>query len=282
MKRVSAVLAVGLTIGVGLGAVGAVSAQSDTGQSVEGQLENAPTDTSNNVPEIDPIAIEWVEAVSASIVSKERLSVSWFVSFDQVVDGREKITHIRSGMAALVRDDQYYARVEQEGGPREFFFDGLGVTVYLPDENSYVHKPFLGDFEQLAETITQEHDARLPIWQVLVPDTADELLRDVTAAAYLGEKMLAGKLVHHVALSTYKEDLQLWILGGEAEPVLQMMVGTNPYEQGWPQYRAYFTDWNFDPEFDEDMFTYYPNEDAVRLVWPKQSGADAAAIEGDN
>ncbi len=228
--------------------------------------------------EIDPVAIKWVEAATGTLAAQSALAVNWFVSFDEVIDGREKITHIRSGQVALRRNYQYYAYAEQDSGAREYFFDGLGLTVYLPEEKAYVHKSFLGDFEQLADMIGQEHDVALPIWQILVPDAASELLSNVTSATYLGQRRVAGAMLHHVAMSTYDYDVQLWISDDAEKPVPVMMVGTEPYAQGWPQFRAYFSDWDFAPELDEDTFTFYPDEDDIRLNWPKsddQFGQDA-------
>lgn len=230
---------------------------------------------------LDPRAIEIVEAAASTLASQEALAVNWFVSFDQVVDGREKLTRLRSGRSVVVRPDKYYAYAEQEEGLREFFYDGLGLTVYLPDDNAYAHKPYLGSFEDLASVIRQEHGESLPIWQVLVSDFADEFLGDVTDAAYLGVKRITGIEVHHVALSSYEGDLQMWISTDPVQPVPLLLVGTNPYQQGWPQFRAYFNDWDFSPEIEDDTFTFFVDDEVNRLVWPKQRD-DGDVNGGDN
>ncbi|TCL08101.1 hypothetical protein BXY66_0134 [Shimia isoporae] len=230
---------------------------------------------------LDPRAVEVVEAAASTLASQETIGVNWFVSFDQVIDGREKLTILRSGRAVVARPDKYYAYAEQEEGLREFFYDGLGLTVFLPDENAYAHKPYLGSFEDLADVILQEHGESLPIWQVLVSDFADEFLGDVTDAAYLGVKRIAGNEVHHVALSSYEGDLQMWISTDPVNPVPMLLVGTNPYAQGWPQFRAYFNDWDFAPDIGDDTFTFYADDEVNRLVWPKQQDR-GDAIGGGN
>lgn len=224
-------------------------------------------------------AVELVEVATANIAQAGEISVSWFVSFDQVVDGREIVTHIRSGDALLARGRGYYAYAEQESGAREFFYDGAALTVNLVNRDAYVSAPFVGTFEQLAERVAAEYDTALPIWQVLVDNAADQFLGDVTDAAYLGQKRVAGQNVHHVALSGYDLDLQMWISVSEpAVPV--MIVGTNPYEQGWPQFRAYFTNWDFAPEIEEGTFTYVPGEETSRLSWPKRETEAIPQAEG--
>ncbi|WP_270726697.1 DUF2092 domain-containing protein [Shimia sp. Alg240-R146] len=240
------------------------------GLAQETQEENdTPADPA--MMRLDPRAIEIVESVATVLTTQETVAVNWLVSFDQVIDGREKLTHVRSGRAMVARPDNYYAYVEQEEGSREFFFDGYGLTVHLPEKNAYTHMPFFGTFDELTEAVREEHSESLPIWKVLVPDFADEFLGDITAAAYLGVKRVAGIEVHHVAMSSYQEDLQMWITTDPVNPVLAMIVGTNPYEQGWPQYRAYFSNWEFAPDITEDSFTFYPEDEDDRLVWPKRN-----------
>ncbi|SFL30307.1 DUF2092 domain-containing protein [Shimia haliotis] len=219
---------------------------------------------------LDPRALEVVEMSAAAMAAQETMAVNWFVSFDQVIDGREKLTHLRSGRALVARPDKYYAYAEQDDGLREYFYDGLGLTVFLPEGNAYAHKPFFGPFEDLAAVIQKEHGESLPIWQVLVSNFSDEFLSDVTDAAYLGVKRVTGIEVHHVALSSYDGDLQMWISTEADNPVPVMLVGTNPYAQGWPQFRAYFSDWDFAPVLTEDSFTFFADEDVTRLVWPKK------------
>ena len=52
-------------------------------------------------------------------------------------------------------------------------------------------------------------------------------------------------------------------------PVIQAIVGSLPYVQGWPQYRAYFSDWDFESFPEDGAFTFQPSEDAIRMTMPK-------------
>ncbi|SFL49467.1 DUF2092 domain-containing protein [Shimia aestuarii] len=240
-----------------------------------GPLQAQEASEAQETPAIDTEAVRWVRAAAQTVAEQPNLAVNWFVSFDEVADGREIVTHVRSGTVLLARGQGYYAYAEQEQGTREFFFDQSVLTVYLAEQNAYVDVPFLGSFDDLADRIAAEYDSALPIWQMLVTDNGDRLLEGVTAAAYLGVKRFAGQTSHHIALSTYDFDLQLWVSDAE-QPVPLMMVGTEPYKQGWPQFRAYFSDWDFDPELSEDAFSFVADDDATRLVWPKQDGFDGS------
>ena len=152
---------------------------------------------------------------------------------------------------------------------REYLFDGASFQIVDIEENAYVMTPFNGDFEALVVRAREEYDIVLPIWAVLSKTSRLELAETADHAAYLGLTRVAGREAHHIAMSNYDGDRQVWIADDEARPELLMMVGTDPYKQGWPQYRVYFSDRNFAPEISGGAFTYIPDETSERMVGPK-------------
>lgn len=231
---------------------------------------------------IEPLAMEIAEAAVNYIAEKQRLAVDWFVSFDVVVDGREKLTYSRSGRNVLARGEGFYAFSELGDETREYYYDFSRFTVYDVEGNAYATTPFRGAFGDLTERVADEYDIRLPIWTLMSADPGLELLGSVTAAAYLGTTRIAGHPAHHLAMSDYESDWQLWVSTNADAPELLMLVGTNPYEQGWPQYRAYFSNWDFDPDIDPSQFVFEPGETAEPMVWPKsvpKDGSDRRVIE---
>lgn len=236
-----------------LGMAGAASAQSETEAS----------------PPIDPLAAEIIENAAGFLAAQDKLSVKWFVSYDTVLDGREKLTELRSGYSLLDRDDGYYGFLERGMTSREFFFDGASFTVSDPDRNSYAQIAAAGALEDLVERLREEYELELPIWSVLSMGYHDDYLADAERATYLGLTRVGGEVAHHIALSNYDEDWQVWIADDAESPRLLMLVGTDPYSQGWPQYRAYFTGWDFAPEIGEGSFTFVPGEDSEPMQWPR-------------
>lgn len=231
---------------------------------------SAQTDNpSSDPPSLDPQAVEILTSATQYLVAQDSLAVDWFVSFDEVADGREKITYMRSGANLLQRGVGFYGYSEFSDETREFFFDGAQFHILDVEENAFVTTAFVGSFDALADRVSETYDLRLPIWQVLSASPDVELLDRATAAAYLGTTRLAGREAHHLAFSDYDRDWQIWIATEPAQPELMMIVGTDPYTQGWPQYRAYFTNWDFDPDIPDGVFTYVPDEGADQMAWPK-------------
>lgn len=234
--------------------------------SLAGSVALAQTE---DTPVVDPAVIDILEQATEFLAAQQVVSVNWLVSTDDVVDGREKLTTTRSGFTLLDRDQGFFAYTENGLKTREFYFDGGAFQIVDVEENAYVETPFSGSFEELVERVRDEYDVVLPIWSILSQQSRFEILDIAEAAAYVGLTRVAGREAHHVALSDYDEDWQVWISTEPDRPEIIMLVGTDPHTQGWPQYRAYFTDWNFAPEVSEGDFTFVPGDGTDRMSWPK-------------
>lgn len=223
----------------------------------------------DEVPAFDPAVAEILGGAAEYLASQNDLSVRWFVSYDTVVEGREVLTSTRSGYNLLSRDTGFYAYTEQGMDTREFYYDGGRFTVVDVESDAYAQANFSGGFELLVERARSEYGLELPIWSVLSTGYQGEYMGKADSAAYVGLTRVGGEEAHHLALSSYEEDWQVWISTDPDSPRLLMLVGTDPYSQGWPQFRAYFTDWDFAPEIAEGSFTFVPSETSERMVWPK-------------
>lgn len=235
------------------------------------QVALAQTDAQEAEPPIDPQAVEILTSAADFLAAQPAFSFDWLVSYDDVIDGREKLTFTRSGSNLMSRDDGFYSFSQTGEDTREYFFDGSTVVIADVEADAYVMAPFDGDFDALVDRIALEYDLHLPIWEIMSVDPGAALLRDASAAAYLGTTSIAGHPAHHLAFASYERDWQIWISTDPELPVLMMIVGTDPYAQGWPQYRAYFMDWDFAPEVEAGSFQYVPGENSDRMVWPKVS-----------
>ena len=226
---------------------------------------------------IDPVAVEILTDASDYLAAQDAMSFSWFVSWDVVVDGREKITYMRSGANLLSRGVGFYSFAEDDDRLRLYYFDGAAFTVVAAEDQAFAQVPFAGTFDDLAGRVRAEYDIALPVWEVMSSDPGAALLEATEAAAYLGVARVGGEPAHHLAFAQYDQDWQIWISTDQDAPIVLAIVGTDPYAQGWPQYRVYFTDWDFQPDVAADAFRFEPDDDMIRMSWPKVE--DAARAE---
>ena len=95
-------------------------------------------------------------------------------------------------------------------------------------------------------------------------------MENVEAGAYLGTTLIAGQPVHHLSFSQSDLDWQVWVSVDEDAPLPLMLIGTEHSKTGWPQYRAYFSQWNMEPEITDGQFAYQPEEEDVQVAFPAQ------------
>jgi hypothetical protein len=227
--------------------------------------ESEQTETSK----IDPAAVDLMRKSANFLANSPALSFNWFVSYDEVIDEKQKLTFMRSGSNVLLRDKGFYSRVEGESGVREYYYDGAQFTVSAPNENFYAAQNFDKGFEALVDAVREATDTEIPLYALMSRDLPERVEGDLESAAYLGITYVAGSEVHHLAFSDAEEDWQVWISTDEASPVPLVIVGTETKKTGWPQYRAYLTDWDLGAKSDQARFSFKPDDDDLKISFPE-------------
>lgn len=238
--------------------------------------QSSETAQTKEAGQIDPQAMDLILLSARFLADQNAISFNWFVSYDQVIDEREKITLMRSGSNLLVRDKGFFSSAEGENGLRKWYYDGAEVTYAAPLEKYYASSEFTNGFDALVDAVREDVGSEIPLYSMLQRGLPERLEKGLKAAAYLGTTKVADQEVYHLAFSDNEEDWQVWISTDEDMPVPVVIVGTEPKKTGWPQYRAYLTDWNLDPEYDEAQFKYVPAGDDVKITFPelKQKAVD--------
>jgi hypothetical protein len=219
--------------------------------------------------QIDPQAMDLILRSARFLAEQKAMSFNWFVSYDQVIEEREKITLMRSGSNLLVRDKGFFSSAEGENGLREWHYDGSQVTYAAPLEKYYASSEFKNGFDALVDAAREDVGSEIPLYSIMQRQMPERLEKGLKAAAYLGITKVADQEVYHLAFSDDEEDWQVWISTNEEMPVPVVIIGTEPKKTGWPQYRAYLTDWTLEPEYDETQFRYVPAEDDVKITFPE-------------
>ena len=218
---------------------------------------------------IDPVAINLMRKSARFLADRPMLSFNWFVSYDEVIDDKQKLTFMRSGSNVIVRDKGFFSRVEGESGVREYYYDGKQFTVSAPGENFYAVEDFDKGFEALIDAVREATDTEIPLHALMSRDLPERIEDGLTSAIYLGITYISGSEVHHLAFSDAEEDWQVWISTDENAPLPVVIVGTETQKTGWPQYRAYLTDWDLNAEIDQTRFSFKPDEDDLKITFPE-------------
>ena len=260
--------------------VGAVVLITSAGK-VHAQSGGNAATTASSAPRLDEQAIALLRRSAEFLAGQNAMSFNWFVSYEEVIDEREKITFMRSGSNLLVRDKGFFTRAEGENGIREWRYDGQQETFVAPAENYYASAEFKGGFDALVDSARESMGSEIPLYAIMRRGLPERLEEGLKGAAYLGITRVAGEEVHHLAFAEEAEDWQVWLSTNEEQPVPLVIVGTETKKPGWPQVRAYLTDWNLTPEYDAALFTYSPREGEMQISFPELKARAADATQNE-
>jgi hypothetical protein len=98
---------------------------------------------------------------------------------------------------------------------------------------------------------------RLPLALLLLERLPAELQQRVQGVEYVETAETLGGPTRHIVGKTSTVDFQLWITVGDRPAPLRAVL-TYKNVPGQPQFRAQFTDWNFDSKPADSLFTFTP------------------------
>jgi hypothetical protein len=197
----------------------------------------------------------------------QAFSVTVNASYDVVQDSGQKIEFGEIRHILLRRPDDLRIDLEQRDGAKELvFFDGQKLTLFSPGENIYASLKRPGSVDDTIDYFVYALQTRIPLSVLLATSLPRVLAQGVTAISAVGDEMLAGRDVEHLAARAKNVDFQVWIATG-AEPVPLRVLITYKFATGQPQFSASLSDWNFHPKIDPSEFVFVPPAGAESVAF---------------
>lgn len=196
-------------------------------------------------------ACAWLRDASAFTVQAD-------ISFDELTLDGARVEYHRQDQVALVRPDKLRLDVEDDRGQRSVYYDGKQVTVFLPGGGLFA----VADAPDSLDATLDLADAKgieMPLDDLLHSHPCEGIAENLRVGTYGGRHFMAGDWYHHLLLKTDAVDVQMWIADDEV-PAIRKVVIAYSQALGTPQYRAFFSDWNFNPEISDEVFSFTPSE----------------------
>jgi len=202
----------------------------------------------------------------AGFVSKApKWSVTVHSGYDVVQLDGYKVEWNDVRKVTLVRPDQPRVESERSDGTRTLLIlDGKGITTFDESAKVYAQASHPGSIDDAAVYFVGDLRMRLPLALLLVSRFPEELQQRVQSVEYVEKTMTLGAPADHIVGRTATVDFQLWIAEGD-KPLPLRAVLTYKDARGQPQYRAQFSDWNFDIDPSDSLFTFTPPEGANKI-----------------
>jgi hypothetical protein len=217
---------------------------------------------SQNARADDPAKV--LKAMSDYLAGQKSLSAKFDSDVEVVTPELQKIQFSSSGEMKMNRPDKL--RVRRTGGYAdvELVYDGKTVSLYGNNAKSYVQADLAGGIDKMIDTLAGQSSVGLPGADLLLTNSYDELMANVTQGSHIGQGVVDGVECEHLAFRGPDTDWQIWIETGP-KPVPRKYVITSKTVAGAPQYTLRIRDWKTDANADAD-FTFKPPADATKVA----------------
>lgn len=145
----------------------------------------------------------------------------------------------------------------------EIYFDDGVLSVFRSNEKFYAQTTIPENLDSMLDFAVNEVGIDAPLLDFVSANLADDLLRDATDVHYLGTSLIRDAVFHHVGIRTAEVDIQVWV-ASEGRPLPGKLAISSKWEGGAPRFVAFF-DWDTEPSFSPDLFSFDPPDDAVLI-----------------
>jgi len=197
----------------------------------------------------------------------QSFSVNILSGYDVVQESGQKIEFVDNRKVLVNRPDRLRIEVEKSDGTRNLaVFDGKNINISSTTQEGsvYAEAPSPGNLDAAVSYFRKDLHMRLPLALLLVSQLPTELDSRVEDIDYVEKTNIFKVPTHHLVGSTDTVDFQVWIKDGN-QPLPLRIVLTYRNEEGQPQFRAQFSEWNLAPKIKDALFTFTPPDGAKKI-----------------
>ena len=228
--------------------------------------EEQPADSGDSQSEAQAILLDMAEYLA----QLQKFEVTILSGYDAVQADGQKIEFNSKRKVLVNRPDQLRVDVEKSDGNSNLtLIDGKNITVSSTSGNVYAQASSPGNLDAAVKYLVSELNIRLPLALLFLTTLPGELEQRIQVVDYVEETTILGVTSHHLAGRTQSVDFQIWVKDGD-EPLPLRIILTYRLEEGLPQFRALFTDWNVSPKVSKSAFTFKPADGATKISFLSQ------------
>jgi len=248
----------GLVLGASLGAVGAAAAEEPRAAAAAAGAA-AP-------PSRDPKALAVVERMAARLAAAERFAMQGEIAWDVVQPDGRTLEFGATREIVLRRPDRLKVDIAlREGARKRLLYDGAQLVLQDLDQNVYASVARTGSLDDVALYAGERLGVPVALAEFLSPDLPKLLTEKIDDASFVGEATIDGERCDHVSLRNEVAGMQLWV--AQADSLPRQVVITYEHEEGRPQFRARFAEWDLAPKASDETFAFEPPKGAERIVF---------------
>jgi hypothetical protein len=205
-----------------------------------------------------------LKGMSDYVASQKAISFNYDAGLEVMTKEDQKLSLLSSGSMVLNRPDK--VRFTRAGGfaDIEGTFDGKTLTLFGKNANIYIQAETPGTFDQLVDELQEKFKRPLPAADLLLTNSYDELMSDVTDIKDLGSGVVGGVECEYLAFRKKEVDFQIWIAQGSKPYPCRFSIASRSVA-GHPEYSIQLRDWKTGGDVAEADFTFKNTSNAAKV-----------------
>jgi hypothetical protein len=227
-------------------------------------IQNAPAVQASPAPEIDPLAAKLLSRTCETLGAADAFSFHAEVLFDQVLPSAVKVQFAGAIDFAIQRPDELAIDFHSDLGGKELWYRKNTVTIFDRPHMMYASLTVPDSIDEMLDRVSELHNLRLPLSNLAYSDPCLRMRKQILFGTYVGVNDVNGVGCDHLAFSSAKIDLQIW-LDRSTNPVPRKLVIDYRIEPGSPEFIAVLSDWKFPKQIPNSHFLPKVPKDAQRI-----------------
>lgn len=214
-----------------------------------------------------------LKSMSDFVGSQQAIDLEFDSDIEVITPKLEKLQFASSGKLSLSRPDKLRARRTGGYADVSLYFNGKTASVHGHNLNAYASFEAPGTIDQLIQALRDGHGVALPGADLLLTNSYEVLIADVTEAKHIGRGVIDGVECEHLAFRNFDTDWQLWVEVGE-RPFPRKLVVTSKTINSAPQYTLRIKSWKSGEKHPTASFTFEPTKGMTQLGADELIGLD--------
>jgi hypothetical protein len=213
--------------------------------------------TAHAQPAIDEQADRILREMGEYLSSAEEFSFRAEIGYDEFTDWGQEVQYGGVASISVRRPDGLHVVYDGDQRQSRIVFDGETVVFHDLQTNLYATTEAPGKIDDAVDRIFDLYGYSVPVADLVYSDPYETLIGSADFGVVVGRRSVDGMPSFHLAFSGEILDWQIWIEDGP-RPVPRQLVITYKEEPGAPQYRARFSNWDFQPRLSDHYFEFDP------------------------
>lgn len=219
-------------------------------------------------PKIDLLALAVLQKTTDTIRSAKNYSFTARVARERLGTNGQIITQFATHKVTVSRPDK--VRIETHTGQDQnvqLLFNGGTTYLYSPGPNLYAATTAPATIDAALAKLEQR-GINFPMRNLLESDPYKSLEADIKSAYVIGRADVLGKTLHQLAFTEPAAEWQLWVEGGD-RPLPRRIEIIDKSMPEHPRVTVELSDWNFNPDVSQSMFSFTPPQGARQIEFPR-------------